>query len=221
MPPSLLTTYWDQLYAQRTPEQSSWYQPYPTVSLSLFAETGLPFDAPIVDVGSGLSPFLNELLAQGYFNLIATDCSATALDQHCRALPSAQAERVLWVVDDVTASEHLPLLDPVLLWHDRGLLHTLRSPAQIATYCRLLHHMVDAHGWVLLAVRAPTAAPVSTPDAGLLVQPYTTAEIAALLGPSYTLHTAREETHQPPQGALQPYTHVLFRRNDTRREGKW
>ncbi|OWP61649.1 SAM-dependent methyltransferase [Hymenobacter amundsenii] len=214
------TTYWDTLYAQQRSEQASWFQPQAAASVRLFAHANLPFDAPIVDVGSGLSPFFDELLAQGYVNLIATDLSATALDQHRRRLPPEQAERVLWVVDDVTAPQHLPLLDPVLLWHDRALLHGLTSPSQTATYRRLLDHMVVAHGWVLLATRAPQSSPALT-DAGLLVQPYGVGELTALLGADYALRCAFDEVHETPQGEKQAYTHALFQRNATTRRGAW
>ena len=220
MTTSSLSNYWDTFYAQRRPEQASWFQPQAVACLRLFAHANLPFDAPILDVGSGLSPFLDELLAQGYGNLIATDLSATALHQHQCRLPPEHAERVLWVVDDVTAPQHLPLLDPVLLWHDRALLHGLMSARQTATYCRLLNHMVLAHGWVLLAARAPQPGPALT-DAGLLVQPYGVAEFTALLGADYTLRCALNEVHETPQGEKQAYTYALFQRNATSRSGAW
>ncbi len=220
MTPASLTNYWNTLYAQRQLEQAGWFQPRASAALHLFARAALPFDAPVVDVGAGLSPFLNGLLDQGYTNLIATDLSTTALDQHRRQLPPELAERVLSVVDDVTAPQHLPLLDPVLLWHDRGLLHSLMSATQTQAYCRLLDHMVLAHGWVLLGVRAPQPGPPLT-EAGLLVQPYDVAELTALLGDNYALRGTFEEVHETPQGEKQGYTYGLFQRNATSRTGAW
>lgn len=215
-----LTNYWNTLYAQQQVEQAGWFQPRASAALHLFAHAALPFDAPIIDVGAGLSPFLNGLLAQGYTNLIATDLSATALDHHRRQLPPELAERVLSVVDDVTTPQHLPLLDPVLLWHDRGLLHSLMSTTQTQAYCRLLHHMVSAHGWVLLGVRAPQPGPPLT-EAGLLVHPYDVTELTALLGANYALRHTFEEVHETPQGEKQGYTYALFQRNATARTGAW
>ncbi|MBT2559432.1 class I SAM-dependent methyltransferase [Hymenobacter sp. ISL-91] len=215
-----MTNYWDTLYAQQRVQQASWFEPQASASLRLFAHTDLPFDAPILDVGSGLSPFLNELLNQGYLNLIATDLSATALDQHRRHLSPEQASRVLWVVDDVTAPQHLPLLNPVLLWHDRALLHGLTSAAHTQTYIRLLNHMVEAHGWVILGVRSPQPAPPLT-DAGLLVQAYDVAGLVALLGANYQLRHTFDEAHETPQGQQQGYTYALFQRNATSRNGLW
>lgn len=220
MIPTSLTNYWNTLYAQRQLEQAEWFQPRASAALHLFARAALPFDAPVIDVGAGLSPFLNGLLTQGYTNLIATDLSATALDQHRRQLPPELAERVLSVVDDVTAPQHLPLLDPVLLWHDRGLLHSLLSATQTQAYCRLLHHMVLAHGWVLLGVRAPQPGPPLT-EAGLLVHPYDVAELTALLGANYALRHTFEEMHETPQGEKIGYTYVLFQRNATPRTSGW
>jgi hypothetical protein len=213
MPTPLRTTYWNQLHQHLAPEQAPWYQPRATASLELLARTALPFDAPILDVGSGHSPFLTKLLDQGYFNLIATDCSVTALDQHRRGLAPAQAEQVLWVVDDLIDPHFLPALNPVLLWHDRGVLHGLLSPAEPADY------MLAAHGWALLGVRLPAEQPLS--EGGLLIQPYDAAGLGALLGESYALRHTVEELHVTPEGETQPYLYALFQRNGTSREGAW
>lgn len=220
MSTSSSTNYWDTLYAQQRAEQASWFEQQAAASLRLFTHTDLPFDAPVLDVGSGLSPFLNGLLDQGYVNLIATDLSATALDQHRRQLSPEQGSRVLWVVDDVTAPQHLPLLNPVLLWHDRALLHGLTSAAHTQAYCRLVHHMVDAHGWVMLGVRSPQPGPPLT-DVGLLIQAYDVAGLVDLLGTNYTLRHTFDEVHQTPQGQQQGYTFTLFQRNATCRTGLW
>lgn len=216
----LLSAYWDQWYAQADPAQASWHQERAAAALDLIARIALPFDAPLIDVGSGHSPLLTALLAQGYANVIAADISATALDQHRRSLPAEQAARVLWVVDDVTAPQHLVVLEPVVLWHDRGLLDGLLSPGQTAAYRRLLDHMVVARGWVVLGVRAPTAGTPPT-NAGLLVQPYDAAGLAALLGPDYELQHTINEVHRTPQGQEQPHLYALFQRNETSRSGAW
>ena len=220
MTPASLINYWNTFYAHQPLAQASWFDPHASAALQLFARAALPFDAPVVDVGAGRSPFLDGLLSQGYTNLIATDVSATALDQYRRQLRPELAERVLSVVDDVTAPQHLPLLDPVLLWHDRGLLHGLLSATQTQAYCRLLNHMVLAHGWVLLGVRAPQPGPPLT-EAGLLVQPYDVAALGALLGANFALRHTLEEMHETPQGEQQAYTYGLFQRNATARTGAW
>jgi hypothetical protein len=214
------TTYWENLYAYGILEQRSWYQPQALASLRLFETTALSYDAPILDVGAGHSPFLTALLERGYANLIAADCSATALHQLRQQLPEQQAGHVLWVVDDVTAPQHLFQLEPVLLWHDRGLLHgVLGAPAQ-AAYRRLLDYMVLAHGWVLLGVLAPTPhGPLA--DGGLLVQPYDVAGLAAFLGEGYALRHVFDEVHLPPQGSHQPYTYALFQRHNAPSRGLW
>lgn len=211
------TIFWENLYAQRRPEQASWFQRQATASLRLFAEANLPFDAPVLDVGAGVSPFLSGLLAQGYMNLIATDLSATALAEHRQQLPPALAEHVMWIVDDLLQPQHLPLLDPVLFWHDRAVLHGFVCSTQTAAYARLLHYMVAAHGWVLLSARAPESGLPPTQE-GLLLQPYTVSDLQDLLGPDYTLQAVVEEMHQPPAGEAHPYTYALFQRNATHRQ---
>src|ERR1019366_7752488 len=71
--------HWEGSYAQRAPDQVSWYEPLPERSLELIQATGLGHDASILDVGGGASSLAAELLAMGYTDLTVADISPTAL----------------------------------------------------------------------------------------------------------------------------------------------
>lgn len=182
-------------------------------SLRLVAETGLAHDAPILDVGCGTSAFLAGLLDQHYRNLLATDISATALEQHRRQLGAERADRILWLEDDVTNPRQLMALKPILLWHDQGLLQELTQVPQQAAYRQLLDHMLMPGGWLILAAIAPDAAS----PAGKVA--YTAGQLAALLGEEYQVR----RHFQAPYGRLaeptQPYTYALFQRGFHPRRG--
>lgn len=182
-------------------------------SLRLASATGLAHDAPILDVGCGTSAFLAGLLAQRYRNLLATDISATALQQHRRQLGPERADQILWLEDDITNPRQVRALQPILLWHDQGLLQEFPTVPQQAAYRRLLDHMLLPGGWLILAARAPDAA---VPEGKLT---YTAAQLAALLGEDYQV----QQHFQAPYGrlteAVQPYTYALFRRGLHPRHG--
>ncbi|RPD49585.1 hypothetical protein DNI29_01930 [Hymenobacter sediminis] len=181
-------------------------------ALSLLVLTDLPLEAPILDLGAGISTFLDALLIQGYTNLIAADVSAAALDAHRRQLSAKQVEHVLWLVDDVTHADELRTLSPILLWHDRAMLPLLCLPQQQRAYCEVLDHMVEpGKGWVLLSVDLPgeQASPGDLPR-----QPYTLADLVALLGSDYVLHEQREYVQELANGVQLPGIYALFRRRE-------
>ena len=176
-------------------------------SLRLVAATGLPHDAPILDVGCGTSAFLASLQDQRYRNLLATDISATALQQHQRQLGPAQADRILWLEDDIINPRQVQALEPILLWHDQGLLQEFTKVPQQAAYRHLLDHMLLPGGWLILATRAPDAAAPGRKGA------YTAFQLAALLGEDYQLHQQLQAPYGRLAEPVQPYTYALFQRD--------
>ena len=71
--------HWEQVYSIKSPLEVSWYQAKPTLSLQLIAITGLPLDAPIIDVGGGASILVDYLSKLGYQYLSVLDISGKAL----------------------------------------------------------------------------------------------------------------------------------------------
>lgn len=182
-------------------------------SLRLIADTGLAHDAPILDVGCGTSAFLAGLLAQRYGNLLATDISATALQQHQRQLGAEQADRILWLEDDILNPRQLRTLEPILLWHDQGLLQEFTKVPQQAAYRQLLDHMLLPGGWLLAATLAPDAASPGGKSA------YTADQLAALLGEEYQLRRQLQAPYGRLAEPVQPYTYALFQRSLHPRRG--
>ncbi|MBW3129423.1 class I SAM-dependent methyltransferase [Hymenobacter profundi] len=201
-----LAAHWQHTYHQQAPPTALIPAP---ISVALLAEAGLAHDAPILDVGCGVSAFLSELLAQGYRNLIATDVSATALAQHRRLLGVEKAASILWVEDDVTDPKRIAGLDPILLWHDQGLLQECTHLSQQTAYRQLLDHMLEPGGWALLAARAPAAAE-QVPSHPL--QGYDAPRLAAWLGSEYRLHQHQQHDYARLFAPPQPYTYALFQR---------
>ena len=72
-------THWEEIYAQRSATNVSWYRPHLDVSLDLIRETGVKEDARIIDVGGGSSTLVDDLLNLGYTNVTVLDISQGAL----------------------------------------------------------------------------------------------------------------------------------------------
>jgi 2-polyprenyl-3-methyl-5-hydroxy-6-metoxy-1,4-benzoquinol methylase len=119
-------THWEKVYKTKAPDAVSWYRPHLETSLVLIERTGAGPSAAIIDVGAGESTLADDLL-RGYENITVLDISETAIDV-CKNRMRATADRVRWLVADVTVAELEPGVYDV--WHDRAVFHFLTAMEQ-------------------------------------------------------------------------------------------
>jgi len=108
-------------------------------------------DEPILDVGAGASTFIDNLIDQGFKNIIATDISEIALNKLKERLGKEKASSVRWVVDDITRPEHIQDLRNIALWHDRAVLHFLLEENEQRMYLSILKKVIKKGGYVIIA----------------------------------------------------------------------
>src|SRR5215467_857563 len=112
------STHWDAIFERKNSGELSWYQPHLARSLELVRLSGVGRDAAIIDVGGGVSTFVDDLLDEGYTDLSVLDVSEAALSK-TRARLGEKASRVTWIAGDVT---RLPLPEQRYdFWHDRAV----------------------------------------------------------------------------------------------------
>jgi len=193
-----LRDHWQKVYATKAPTEVSWYQPVPERSLALIRETGVPLDAPLLDVGGGASTLVDQLLAAGYTDLTVLDISGTALAVAQNRLGAAAA-RVRWVEADIT---RFTPERRYTLWHDRAVFHFLVEPDRRQRYLDVLGTALAPGGHLILATFGPQG---PTRCSGLPVQRYSAAELDALLAPRYRLVRSEIEDHLTPAGQPQQF----------------
>ena len=71
--------HWNNTYLNSSGDKLGWYEVDLSPTLSLISKTDLQKTARLLNVGSGSTTLIDELLAIGYSNLIATDISEVAL----------------------------------------------------------------------------------------------------------------------------------------------
>jgi ubiquinone/menaquinone biosynthesis C-methylase UbiE len=94
--------HWDKVYGSKSVTDVSWYEAHPEKSLALIRATGAPPTDPIIDVGSGASSLVDELLDAGYLDFTVLDISAEVL-QKLRERLGPRATAVAFLQQDVTA----------------------------------------------------------------------------------------------------------------------
>jgi SAM-dependent methyltransferase len=193
--------HWDGVYRAKTPDQVSWFQGEPDVSLRLVASA----PGSIVDVGAGASVLVDRLLADGRTDVTLLDVSTAALEV-TRARLGQKGSRVAFVVDDVLDWEPERTFD---CWHDRAVFHFFTAAAQQQAYVRTATRLVAPGGAVILG---SFAADGPTECSGLATARHEPEDLARLFGESFTLEHAEHAMHQTPWKTHQNFSWVVLRR---------
>ena len=97
--------HWNKVYSSNDMTNLGWYEEIPKPSIDFIAECGLDKNAVILDVGSGATTLIDNLIQQGYKNIIATDISTIALEKSKTRISKENSSFVKWNVDDITNTQ--------------------------------------------------------------------------------------------------------------------
>jgi SAM-dependent methyltransferase len=197
--------HWDAVWGEADPDQVSWFEPRPEVSLRLIEESGVTSRAAIIDVGAGASLLTRQLLDAGYEDLTVLDISSRGLAAGRDRLGSAAAD-VVWIQADLLRFEPAREWD---VWHDRAVFHFLTDAADREAYCATLRKALAADGQVILATFGPQG---PTRCSGLDVRRYSEDMLAGELGPGFSVVDSLVELHTTPGGTVQQFLYARFRR---------
>lgn len=199
--------HWDTAYIKSPTEKLGWYEKEATPTLELIEKTKLPLDSTILNVGSGSSTLIDNLLTKGYTNIIANDISSEALTSLKERLED-YTDKVQFVVDDLINPNQLQTSN-VDLWNDRAVLHFFTEEQQRKTYFNLLKKVVKVNGYVVIAVFATDGAKKCC---GLDVYRYDTEMLVDYLGNDFELIEDFKYTFTNPNNDPRPYVYTLFKR---------
>jgi hypothetical protein len=198
-------THWERIYSTKGETGVSWYQPEPRLSLELITSVAPARGGRIIDVGGGASVLVDRLLDLPFGGIAVLDLSVTALGM-AKARLGPRAERVRWVVADVTEAPDLGTFD---VWHDRAVFHFLTEAEDRRKYVELARRTIPEAGHLIIASFADDG-PKWCSD--LDVCGYNAASMAAELGEGFSLVKEARETHTTPWGSPQAFFYGVFRR---------
>jgi SAM-dependent methyltransferase len=133
-----LKQHWENIYRTKQPNEVSWTEEVPTVSLGFIHQFNLPKDAKIIDIGGGDSKLVDHLLAEGYSNVSVLDISAAAIDRAKKRL-GEKATSVKWFETDILEFKPNDKYD---LWHDRAAFHFQTEADKIEGYLNIVKDAV-------------------------------------------------------------------------------
>lgn len=190
--------HWDHVYESHSPTELSWFQLSPGRSMAMIRETGIPAEAPIIDVGAGVSTLVDVLLNSDYSNITVLEISNAAIAE-CRRRLGDAASRVKWKQADIL--EWVPV-ERYYLWHDRAVFHFMTDVAWVDSYLETLRTALVPGGFFVLSVFGPEG-----PDrcSGLDAQRYSIEQLTALLDSDFELKSFDVEVHSTPTGTEQQF----------------
>jgi 2-polyprenyl-3-methyl-5-hydroxy-6-metoxy-1,4-benzoquinol methylase len=198
---------WERAHQGKQAGELSWYQREATASLGLVEWAGVHVRDRIIDVGGGVSTFVDHLLARGFEDVTVADISASAIAQ-TQARLAHRAQAVHWITGDVLTCD---LAGPYDFWHDRAVFHFLIEAEQRHRYVAQLEQNLRPGGYAMFATFTDMGSKLG-PDqcSGFPVQRYSAQTLAKQLGENFELCATQYETHITPRGAEQPFVYTLF-----------
>ncbi|WP_456424249.1 methyltransferase domain-containing protein [Lutibacter sp.] len=203
--------HWNNAY-QKTPiNKLGWYEKESTPSLELITLCNLSKNAQIFNAGAGASILIEQLLNEGYSNLVVNDISSSALIELKNNLINHKTSQVQFIVDDLTNPTVLLKLKDIDLWHDRAVLHFFTTQQQQNSYFNLLKKVIKPKGYVILAEFNLEGAKKCS---GLDVFNYNEKMLHERLGEDFALLKSFNYTYTQPSGGIREYVYTLFQRKN-------
>jgi len=195
--------HWETIYTTKTPEQVSWTQEKPAISLELIEAVNLPKSAKIIDIGGGDSLLVDFLLEAGYSEITLLDISQAALDRAKKRLGS-KAALVTWICSDILDFKPTEMYQ---LWHDRAAFHFLTQPKSIATYTEL----TEKHAVNLIIGTFSESGPLKC--SGLEIKQYSEKLMEISFEKAFTKIECVFSDHVTPFDTTQHFIFCRFQRN--------
>ena len=122
--------HWENIYSSKQPNELSWTQKFPQISLDLIRSLNLSKSSSIIDIGGGQSKLADVLINLGYSNISVLDLSKNAITKTKKRL-GENAKKINWIESDILDFKSSIKFD---LCHDRALFHFLTKKNEINKY---------------------------------------------------------------------------------------
>ena len=197
--------HWDRIYSTKQPEEVSWTQKVPRISLEFIHGLALPKSASIIDIGGGESTLVDNLLDEGYSDITVLDISERALEKTKQRLGEKE-KSVRWVVSDVTGFQPEKQYD---LWHDRAAFHFLIEKDRIERYVMNARRSVKAGGFLIIGTFSLIGPKRCS---GLDTRQYSEESLQTRLATGFKKLRCMPEDHVTPSGKVQNFLFCSFQR---------
>lgn len=200
-----LKSHWDKVYAGNKPNEVSWYQPIPEISLDFINQLNISKNASIIDAGGGESCLVDNLHAAGFKDITVLDISEAAINRAKQRLGENSA-KINWIVSDITELNIDKKFD---CWHDRAAFHFLTTEEQVEKYLFVAREHISKNGRMIIGTFS-TAGPEKC--SGLPVKQYSEQTLSVLLKNWFEKIKCITTDHITPFNTIQNFLFCSFKK---------
>ena len=197
-----LKLHWEKIYDEKNEDEVSWFQKETNESLKMILSAGIE-NPKIIDVGSGRSKLLKNLIEIGYNDLTYLDISEAALKKSKEFL-GEQSYKVRWISKDVLTFKTDEKFD---IWHDRAVFHFLNEENLIRKYIDIVEKNISESGHLIIGTFSENG-PLKC--SGLEVRRYSEKVIEKIFNRSFKLIDSFYYDHVTPFNTTQNFLFSHF-----------
>ena len=200
-----LKSHWEKIYSSKSEDGVSWYQEYPKTSIDLIEKYSTNKSSSIIDIGSGRSRILKNLIENEYDNLTYLDISQEACSKSKISLGNKQ-DLVQWNVENVldfNAEKNFSI------WHDRAVFHFLISKEDVEKYKQVALQNIVVGGYLILGTFSENGPEKCS---GLNVSRYSTESMKKIFNPEFEMIESFTIDHKTPFDTTQNFLFSIFKK---------
>ena len=197
-----LKSHWEKIYDEKNEDEVSWFQKETNESIKMIQSAGIE-NPKIIDVGSGRSKLLKNLIEIGYNHLTYLDISESALGKSKKFL-GEQSNKVKWISEDILSFKTDEKFD---IWHDRAVFHFLNEENLIRKYIDIVEKNISESGHLIIGTFSENG-PLKC--SGLDVKRYSEKEIEKIFNRSFKLIDSFYYDHVTPFNTNQNFLFSHF-----------
>ena len=200
-----LKSHWENIYSSKNEDGVSWFQEYPKTSINLIEKYSSNKSISIIDIGSGRSRILKNLIENEYENLTYLDISQEASFKSKISLGNKQ-DLVQWHVVNVL---DFNADNNFAIWHDRAVFHFLISKDDVEKYKQVALKNIVQGGYLILGTFSENGPEKCS---GLNVSRYSPESLKKIFNPEFKMIESFTIDHKTPFDTSQNFLFSIFKK---------
>jgi len=200
-----LKSHWENIYSSKNEDGVSWFQEYPKTSIDLIKKYSKNNSVSIIDIGSGRSRILKNLIENEYEDLTYLDISQDACSKSKISLGNKQ-DLVQWYVANIL---DFNTDNNFSIWHDRAVFHFLTSKEDIEKYKQVALKNIQKGGYLILGTFSQNGPEKCS---GLNVSRYSTESLKEIFNPELDMIESFTIDHKTPFNTTQNFLFSIFKK---------
>ncbi len=200
-----LKSHWENIYSSKNEDGVSWFQEYPKTSIDLIEKYSTDKSISIIDIGSGRSKILKNLIENEYDDLTYLDISREACSKSKISLGNKQ-DLVEWHVVSVLDFNTEKNFS---IWHDRAVFHFLISKDDVEKYKQVALKNIVQGGYLILGTFSENGPEKCS---GLNVSRYSPESLKKIFNPEFKMIESFTIDHKTPFDTSQNFLFSIFKK---------